>query len=112
MIPAALRTRLLTNGRKTAAGKAIDPFPVVKVFAPDGYATWLLTEIDPDDLDHTFGLCDPGLGSLNWAMSACRNWAACRTRFGLLLEIDRHFHARMPLSEYAAETRILGRIVA
>lgn len=111
MIPTALRARLLTNGRKTAAGKAIDPYPVVKVFAPDGYATWLLTEIDPDEPDRAFGLCDPGLGSPELGYVSLSELAACRTRFGLLLEIDRHFHARKPLSEYATEARILGRIV-
>ena len=31
-------------------------------FTPDAGATWLLTEIDPDDHDHAFGLCDLGQG--------------------------------------------------
>jgi hypothetical protein len=36
---------------------------VVKLFNPCGAATWLLTELDPDDPDIGFGLCDLGLGS-------------------------------------------------
>jgi len=36
--------------------------PVVKLFTPDGGCTWLLTEIDPEDPDIAFGLCDLGFG--------------------------------------------------
>jgi hypothetical protein len=39
-----------------------DHFPAVKLFTPDGSATWLLTEADPDDPDRLFGLSDLGLG--------------------------------------------------
>lgn len=53
---------LLANGAKTKAGIDHDPFPVVKLFTPDAGATWLLTELDPDDHDIAFGLCDLGLG--------------------------------------------------
>ena len=63
MIPASLRDKLLANGRKTAAGNTNDPYPVVKVFTPDAYATWLLTEIDPHEPGRAFGLCDLGVGA-------------------------------------------------
>ncbi|WP_439331030.1 DUF2958 domain-containing protein [Mesorhizobium carmichaelinearum] len=36
---------------------------MVKLFTRDAGATWLLTEIDPDDPDHAFGLCDLGLAA-------------------------------------------------
>lgn len=112
MIPAALRARLLANGRKAAAGKAADPYPVVKIFTPDGGATWLLTEIDPDDPDRAFGLCDPGLGEPELGYVSLTELAALRGRLGLPVEIDRYFQARKPLSEYAADARVLGRIIA
>lgn len=51
------RTLLLANGARAAAGEDIDPLPVLKLFTPDGSATWLLTELDPDDPDIAFGLC-------------------------------------------------------
>jgi len=35
---------------------------VVTLFTLDACASWLLTEIDSDDLDRAFGLCDLGLG--------------------------------------------------
>jgi hypothetical protein len=63
LIPAEFRERLLANGAKSAAGEDIDPVPVVKLFTPDANATWLLTELDPDNPTLAFGLCDLGLGS-------------------------------------------------
>ena len=62
------RTRLISNGhiRRDAAVTnpevEIDFLPVVKLFTPDAGCTWLLTEIDPDDEDIAFGLCDLGMG--------------------------------------------------
>lgn len=54
--------RMLEYGRLSEAGEQLDPYPVVKLFTPDGPATWLLTEFDPEDPDIAFGLCDLGLG--------------------------------------------------
>ena len=57
-----LRAQLLENGarrRQTEDGSAEPDFlPVVKFFTPDAGCTWLLTELDPDDPDIAFGLCD------------------------------------------------------
>ena len=58
---AAQKAELLVNGARSALGEDIDPPPVVKLFTPDGAATWLLTELDPEDPDRAFGLCDLGL---------------------------------------------------
>lgn len=57
LISDELRAQLLANGRQSLADEGFDPPPVVKLFTPDAGATWLLTEIDPDDEDHAFGLC-------------------------------------------------------
>src|SRR5450755_4554581 len=69
LLTTSLREKLLANGRanRDADGLPrehgyIDHKPVVKLFTPDGAATWLLTEIDPDDPDRAFGLCDLGFG--------------------------------------------------
>jgi Protein of unknown function (DUF2958) len=56
-----LRDRLLANGREQAKVKGTkaehDFWPVVKFFYPAGAATWLATELDPEDPDIAFGLC-------------------------------------------------------
>lgn len=36
--------------------------PVLKLSTPDGAATWLISEVDSDDPDRLFGLCDLGQG--------------------------------------------------
>lgn len=56
------RAQLLANGRARAEGQPLDPLPIVKLFTPDAHATWLLTELDPEDGDTAYGLCDLGLG--------------------------------------------------
>ncbi len=62
LITETLRAQLLANGRQSLDDDDFDPPPVVKLFTPDAGATWLLTEIDPDDHDRAFGLCDLGQG--------------------------------------------------
>ena len=59
LITAAQRQILLENGRAQRA--ALDFEPVVKLFTPDGNATWLLTELDPNG-HLAFGFCDLGQG--------------------------------------------------
>lgn len=106
------RKRLLRNGRKSAEGILIDPLPVVKLFTPDGTGTWLLTELDPDDPDRAFGLCDLGAGSPELGFVSLSELKTLRGRLGLPIERDRHFVGDKPLSTYAEEARRSGRIVA
>lgn len=89
----------------------MDLTPVVKVFSPDAGATWLLTEIDPDNPDMAFGLADLGLGCPELGYVSLRELAAVRGRMGLSLEVDRYFRPDRPLSAYAAAARAAGRIV-
>jgi len=75
----AQRAQLLANGRHSLTDEGFDPSPVVKLFTPDAGATWLLTEIDPDDDDHAFGLCDLGLGYPELGYPLCQT--SCRLLF-------------------------------
>lgn len=54
--------QLLAHGQARAAGEAIDPRPVVRLFTPDAHATWLLAALNPADGDTAWGLIDLGLG--------------------------------------------------
>jgi len=104
------RQQLLSNGRQSAAGADLDPPPVVKLFLPDGAATWLLSELDPSEPTRAFGLCDAGLGSPELGYVCLLELAALRGRFGPPVERDTHFVADRPLSAYAAEAHASGRI--
>lgn len=110
LIPAELRARMFDNGRRSSAGGDHDPAPVVKLFTPDAGATWLLTEIDPDDPDIAFGLCDLGLGCPELGSVSLAEIAAVRGAFGLPVERDLWFEADRPLSAYAREVRERGAV--
>jgi len=109
LIPEKIMTQLENNGRKqeTVRGTKdeIDFKPVVKLFMPDGGATWLLTEVDPYDPDIAFGLCDLGMGFPELGSVRLSEIKFIRGALGLPVERDRHFKANKTLSEYAAEAR-------
>lgn len=105
------RERLLAHGVQAGGGAETDPIPVVKLFTPDANATWLLTELDPDEPDRAFGLCDLGLGSPELGYVSLAELEALRGPMGLAVERDAHFRADRPLSAYAAAARAAGRIV-
>ncbi|MBR1191473.1 DUF2958 domain-containing protein [Bradyrhizobium sp. AUGA SZCCT0160] len=102
------RVELLVNGLNSG----IDHWPAVKLFMPDGAATWLLTECDPDEPDRLFGLCDLGLGYPELGYVNLTEIMEIRGRLGLPVERDLHFVADKPLSAYADEARANGRIIA
>ena len=119
LLTKTIRDRLLRNGRlrrELAArdGDAAEPdfLPVVKLFTPDAGATWLLTEIDPDDQDRAFGLCDLGLGMPELGYVSLSELAAVRGPLNLPIERDLHFLATKTLSAYAAEAQAHGAIRA
>jgi hypothetical protein len=109
------REQLLENGRRQAAVKGtpgeIDFRPVVKLFNPCGAATWLLTEIDPDDETVAWGLCDLGMGLPEFGTVSLTELAEFRGRFGLGIERDLHFTARGPISAYIKAANEADRIV-
>jgi hypothetical protein len=105
------RIVLLANGRRSLEEEGFDPAPVVKLFTPDAGATWLLTEIDPDDMDHVFGLCDMGLGCPELGWLSLAELREVGGKLGLPVERDLHFQPDKPISAYAREARLAGRIV-
>ncbi|MEQ8829845.1 MAG: DUF2958 domain-containing protein [Alphaproteobacteria bacterium] len=107
--------RLLANGTANAEriaedGNVHDFWPVVKLFTPDAGATWLLSEIDPEEPDIAFGLCDLGMGSPELGSVSLSELASVRGRLGLPVERDRHFKPTKSLTAYADEARRLGHI--
>ncbi len=103
--------QLLANGRQSIENPDFDARPVVKLFTPDAGATWLLTEIDPDDDDHAHGLCDLGQGFPELGWVSLVELAALRGPLRLPVERDLNFKADKAISAYAREARMAGRIV-
>lgn len=117
LLTAVQERQLLENGRWNAAlarqGRRTTDFkPVVKLFCPWGAATWLLTELDPEDTDSAFGLCDLGMGFPELGRVSLSEIASVRGSGGLRIERDLYFRAGKTLQAYADEASRAGRIVA
>ena len=106
LITAEIRKILLANG----AQRDGDHVPVVKFFNPTGAATWLITEMDPEEPDILFGLCDLGLGFPELGPVSLAELESVRGRLGLGIERDLYFTACYPLSVYAEAARLQGGI--
>ena len=115
LLTAAIRARLLANGRQQAATNPdaddIDFAPVVRLFNPCGAATWLLTELDPDEPDIAFGLCDLGMGTPELGTVRISELESYRGRLGLGIERDMHWTPRGTLRDYARAAWEAGCIV-
>ena len=108
LIPEEIRARLLANGKE----RDRDHMPVVKLFCPFSAATWLLTELDPDDPDRiAFGLCDLGFGCPELGSVDLTELQSVRGPGGLAVERDLYFRPRFPQSVYAEAARRQGSII-
>src|ERR1700680_4915152 len=108
LLTADIRERLLTNGRlrlefQTKGEAEPDFLPVVKLFTPDAGCTWLLTELDPENPDIGFGLCDLGMGCPELGSVSIAELASVRGPLNLPVERDLYFIATKTLSAYADE---------
>ena len=110
LLTKAQTTKLLANGAKRYDDA--NPKPVVKLFTPWGSATWLITELDPEDPTIAFGLCDLGFGEPELGSVDLTELMALQGPWGLRVERDRHFEPTKTIGEYADEARGLGRIAA
>jgi hypothetical protein len=106
------REQLLANGRANAGRAHTQDFkPVVKLYCPWSLAIWLLTELDPDNPDIAFGLCDPGAGFPELGEVSLNELANVEGPDGLRIERDPHFTPTQTLAGYARGARVQGRIV-
>ena len=112
----ALREMLLANGRAQRPVRGteaeIDFAPVVKLFTSDAGATWLLTELDPDEPDIASGLCDLGVGCPELGSVRVSELETLRGALGLRVERDLFFVPDRTISAYAGEAMRLGSIHA
>ncbi|MBK6614162.1 DUF2958 domain-containing protein [Ottowia sp.] len=104
-------TQLLANGRERAAGLAIDPQPVVRLFTPDAHATWLLASLDPADGDTAWGVMDVGIGMPDLGEIKLSDLASIVGPRQQPVMRDRYFKAVRPLSEYLRLAQENGSIV-
>jgi hypothetical protein len=110
-----IRDKLIANGREQAKVKGTkaekDFWPVVKLFYPAGPATWLLTELDPEDEDVAWGLCGLGAGFPEFGTVRISELEGFVGRAGLRIERDKFFEAKAPISRYIDAAHDAGCIV-
>ena len=107
LITPELREQLLANGKN----RGDDHFPPVKFFNPVGAATWLITEMDPDQNDYLFGLADLGMGFPELGGVSLSELQEYKGPLGIGIERDLFFTARHAISVYAQAARMAHRIV-
>src|SRR5579859_6128068 len=95
--------QLIKNGSPDNWGK--DHIPVVKLFMPGTGHTWLLTEIDPEETNIAFGLCDLGMGFPELGYGDLDEIGSVKNRLGLGIERDTSFEGEYPMSVYADAAR-------
>lgn len=101
--------QLLNNGSSVNRGN--DHEPVVKLILPGSKCTWLLTEIDPEESDLAFGLCDLGLGFPELGYVSLTELNTVRSKIGLHGEHDQFFRAIFRISVYTRVARLHQQIV-
>ncbi|WGF90231.1 DUF2958 domain-containing protein [Marinivivus vitaminiproducens] len=107
LIPADRLDKPAENGRLRDHGIATLRPPVVKLYAPEAKAAWLLSEADPDDPDVFFGLRDDGLGCPYLGYVSVR---VLRSTYDRVL-YDPSFKAVHTLRRYECLARKHGHIV-
>jgi len=106
------KEKMIANGKQTAIDHdGSNHWPVVKLFTPDSNATWLLTELDPEEPDIAFGLCDLGFGFPELGYVRMSEIESICGQFGLPVEREVHFKPEKNIMEYAADARSVGYIV-
>jgi hypothetical protein len=97
-----LRANAEANACRIAHDQEPEDFhPVVKLFCPWNGTTWLLTELDVDEPDIAFGLCDLGMGFPELGNVRLSELAAIRGPGGLRIERDLYFKPTKTLQGYA-----------
>ena len=79
----------------------LDLPPVVKLFTPDGAATWLISSVSRANPALAFGLCDLGLGFPELGYVNLDELSELRGQLGLPVERDCHCCLDKSLRYYA-----------
>ena len=110
-----LLTNWIEGQEHHKAGRDWDPKPVVQWFYTGSAFTWLVTELNPDNLDTIFGLGDIGQGypeiGYNSIKEIRAGAAAAKDPF-VMLERDLHWKSDKTLSQYLKIAQQAGRIIA
>lgn len=103
------RRQMLDNGVARARGEDIDPYPVVKLYAPGSDACWVLTVLDADG-DLAYGLIDIGTGFPELGLVSLKMLAGIKGPKGLPVAVEPGYTPRKTLSTYLADAQRDGMV--
>ena len=107
LITQEIRKKLLANHGHDGSAQ-----PVLKLFTPWMGATWLISEMDPEDENYLYGLCDLGMGSPEVGSVYLPELKKAEGPFGLKIERDLYWTPEKTLPEYVDEAVDAGRILS
>lgn len=99
LLPEKIKRKLIENGQPENRDK--DHAPVVKLFLPGTGCTWILSELDYEDPDIAFGLCDLGMGFPKLGTVRVSELQSVKAGGIFSVERDLYFEAEYPMSVYA-----------
>ena len=109
LITEEIKRQLIANWHEV---KLVDKTkPPLKLFAPWGSATWLISELDPEG-DNMFGLCDLGFGTPELGYVSLNELTNIVGPMGLTIERDINFEPEKSLMDYAQDAKEQGAITA
>ena len=73
--------------------------PYLKLFNPCGQSTWLISEHNTET-NEMFGLCDLGMGFVEYGYVSLDELKEVKLPFGLSIERDMNWKPEMTLKEY------------
>ena len=103
----AQREQLLRNGTNPDQDHA----PVVKLRTAFARAVWLISELDPENEDMAFGLCDLGMGFPELGYVYLPEILEMQDDPRLIVLRDPTFTGEFPMSVYARSARFHSEIV-
>jgi len=78
----------------------------MKLFNPCGAATWLITQMEPDG-DIMWGLCDLGMGCVEYGTVSLSEIKSVKLPFGLSIERDLHWNGGK-VSDFSGRDSLAG----
>jgi hypothetical protein len=102
---------ILERLKQNNLNKDADHMPVVRYFTPWSRASWLIVDIDVDDGDTMYGLCDLGVGEANLGYVLLSDLEDIVGPRDMRVERDVNWKPTRRISDYARAAQVAKRVI-